>query len=118
MRNVFLSGDRLLVFGGRDDQEFEPGLRSPGAQAVLTLYDVADLRDPRPVATLTLDGDVLDARLVGTQVRVATVASPDVDASSPDVHPRRPDLGGSKAELRAAIGGDDGRRLDPGVHPP
>ena len=47
------------------------------------MYDISNLGDPQLLATLTIDGDVLDARLVGTQVRVATVSSPDVDAPSP-----------------------------------
>ena len=47
------------------------------------MYDISNLSDPRLIATLTIDGDVLDARLVGTQVRVVTASSPDVDAPSP-----------------------------------
>ena len=48
------------------------------------MYDISSLDEPKLIATLTIDGSVLDARLVGTQVRVATVASPDIDAPSPD----------------------------------
>ena len=36
------------------------------------MYDISNLSDPRHIATLTIDGDVLDARLVGSQVRVVT----------------------------------------------
>ena len=57
-------------------ERFEPGFRWPGQQAVLTMYDISNLTDPQLLATLTIDGDVLDARLVGTQVRVATVSRP------------------------------------------
>ena len=103
VRHVFLSGDRLLAFGGRPDQGFESGLRWPGARAVLALYDIADLSAPQPVASLSIDGDVLDARLVGTQVRVATVSSPDVDAPSPDFTRSGEISTKSKAELHAAI---------------
>jgi hypothetical protein len=46
------------------------------------MYDVSNLDDRQLVATLTLDGDVLDARLVGTQVRVDGFGA-DVDARSP-----------------------------------
>ena len=80
VRNVFLSGDRLLLFSGPED--YEPGWAGAGQQAELTLYDVADFAAPRRVASLTIDGDVLDARLVGTQVRVATVAAPEMDTPS------------------------------------
>ena len=83
-RNVFLSGNRLLVFSDQAGQGGEPGSPWFGAQAALTLYDISSLSDPTLIATLTIDGSVLDARLVGTQVRVVTVASPDVDAPAPD----------------------------------
>ena len=102
-RNVFLSGERLLVFSGQTSQDFEPGLRWPGQQAILTMYDISNLSDPQLLATLTIDGDVLDARLVGTQVRVATVSSPDVDAPSPVYTPDGRISGKSKDKLRAAV---------------
>jgi uncharacterized secreted protein with C-terminal beta-propeller domain len=102
-RTVFLSGERLLVFGGSPVEAFEPGLRGPGQRAVLTMYEIADLSRPARRATLTVDGDVLDARLVGTQVRVTTVASPDVDAPWPVYTPTGGISSKSKAELRAAV---------------
>jgi uncharacterized secreted protein with C-terminal beta-propeller domain len=103
VRNVFLSGDRLLVFGGQTAQGFEPGWRWAGQQAVLTMYDISNLGDPELIATLTINGDVLDARLVGTQVRVATASSPEVDAPSP-VYTRDGDISEkSTDELRAAV---------------
>jgi uncharacterized secreted protein with C-terminal beta-propeller domain len=103
VRNVFLSGERLLVFSGQADQISEPGWRWTGQQAVLTMYDISSLSDPELLATLTIDGDVLDARLVGTQVRVATVSSPDIDAPSPVYTPDGGISQKSKDELRAAV---------------
>jgi uncharacterized secreted protein with C-terminal beta-propeller domain len=102
-RNVFLSGDRLLVFGGPTAETFAPGQRWSGQRAVLTMYDIANLGDPTLLATLTLDGHVIDARLVGTQVRVATVSSPDVDAPSPVYNRSGRISAKSKAQLRAAV---------------
>ena len=102
-RNVFLSGDRLLVFGGQAAQTSEPGSPWTGSQAVLAMYDISSLSDPKLIATLSIDGDVLDARLVGTQVRVATVASPDVDAPAPVFTPEGRISEKSKDELRAAV---------------
>jgi uncharacterized secreted protein with C-terminal beta-propeller domain len=102
-RNVFLSGDRLLVFSGPSAETFAPGLRWAGQRAVLTMYDITDLSRPQRIATLTIDGDVLDARMVGTQVRVATAASPDVDAPSPVYSPDGRISERSKDQLRAAI---------------
>jgi uncharacterized secreted protein with C-terminal beta-propeller domain len=109
VRNVFLSGERVLVFSGQTTQSAEPGQNSEpglpggGQQAVLTMYDISNLGDPQLLATLTIDGNVLDARLVGTQVRVATVSSPDVDAPSP-IYTQNGDISQqSKDELRAAV---------------
>ena len=56
VRNVFLSGDRLLVFGGRAAQGSESGRRWADQQAVLTMYDISNLSDPKLIATLTIDG--------------------------------------------------------------
>lgn len=103
VRNVFLSGTRVLVFSGQPPEEFAPGPRSVAQRQRLTTYDIATLRTPKLVATLAVDGDVLDARLVGTQVRVATAFSPDLDIPSP----YRGREGGiaevSKQQLRDAV---------------
>lgn len=82
VRNVFLSGTHVLVFSGQRPAA-APESGSAAARELLTTYDIATLRSPKLVATLALDGDVLDARLVGTQVRVATAFSPDLDIPSP-----------------------------------
>jgi uncharacterized secreted protein with C-terminal beta-propeller domain len=103
VRNVFLSGERVLVFSGQGAQSPEPASNWAGQQAVLTMYDISSLSDPQLIATLTMDGDVLDARLVGTQVRVATVSSPDIDAPSPVYTPDGGISQQSKDELRAAV---------------
>jgi uncharacterized secreted protein with C-terminal beta-propeller domain len=103
VRNVFLSGERVLVFSSRTAQSVEPGLRWAGQQAVLTMYDISSLNDPKLIARLTIDGEVLDARLMGTQVRVVTVASPDVDAPSPVYTSDGKISQQSKDELRAAV---------------
>ena len=105
-QNVFLSGDRLLVFGDRGDQyDRAPDLTSTwtGARAVVTMYDISNLSDPKRIATLTVDGRVLDARLVGSQVRMVTVSSPDVDIPSP-TYTRSGEIDKkSKERLRAAV---------------
>jgi uncharacterized secreted protein with C-terminal beta-propeller domain len=103
VRNVFLSGERVLVFSGQAAQRSEPGLPWAGQQAVLTMYDISSLSDPKPIAKLTIDGNVVDARLVGTQVRVVTASSPDVDTPSPIYGPDGGISEKSKAELRAAV---------------
>jgi uncharacterized secreted protein with C-terminal beta-propeller domain len=103
VRNVFLSADRVLVFSGQAAQSSGLGLPWAGQQAVMSMYDISSLSDPRPIATLTINGEVLDARLVGTQVRVVTVSSPDVDAPSPVYTPDGGIEQRSKDELRAAV---------------
>jgi uncharacterized secreted protein with C-terminal beta-propeller domain len=103
VRNVFLSGERVLVFSGQTVQSSGPGLRWAGQQAVLAMYDISNLSDPQHIATLTIDGDVLDARLVGTQVRVVTASSPDVDAPSPVYAPDGGISQKSKDELEVAV---------------
>jgi hypothetical protein len=108
VRNVFLSGERLLVFSDQAVQSSEPGVREPGLNwagqhAVLTMYDISNLSDPKLITTLIIDGDVLDARLVGTQARVVTVSSPDVDAPSPVYTSDGGISQESKDQLRAAI---------------
>ena len=102
-RNVFLSGERLLVFSGQTVGSSEPGSPWAGQRAVLTMYDISNLSNPELIATLIIDGDVLDARLVGTQVRVVTVSSPDVDAPSPVYTSDGEISQKSKDELRAAV---------------
>ncbi len=67
------------------------------------MYDISNLSNPRLIATLTVDGDVLDARLVGTRVRVATASSPDIDAPSPVYTPDGEISKKSKDQLRAAV---------------
>jgi uncharacterized secreted protein with C-terminal beta-propeller domain len=103
VRSVFLSGERVLVFSAQTAQNFDSGFRWAGQRAVLTMYDISNLNDPKLIATLTIDGDVIDARLVGTQVRVVTASSPDVDAPSPVYAPDGSVSQQSKDELRAAV---------------
>ena len=64
---------------------------------------------PALIASLTVDGTVLDARLVGTQVRVTTVASPDLDIPAPDFTRDGRLTRKSEQQLRAA--GSPLRRL-------
>jgi uncharacterized secreted protein with C-terminal beta-propeller domain len=103
VRNVFLSGERVLVFGGQSVQSSEPGLPWAGQEAVLTMYDISSLSDPKLIAGLTIDGNVIDARLIGTQVRVVMASSPEVDAPSPIYAPDGGITQKSKDELRAAV---------------
>ncbi len=102
-RNLFLSGDRLLVFSGPQSWSDELDRRSADQRAVLAMYDISNLSDPKLIARLTIDGEVLDARLAGTQVRVVTASSPEVDAPSPAYEQNGDITEKSKLQLREAV---------------
>lgn len=103
VRNVFLSGTRVLVFSGPQPDVVAPGPRSAAQRNLLTTYDITTLRTPKRVATLAVDGEVVDARLVGTQVRVATAFSPDLDIPSPYYGREGGIAERSKQQLRDAV---------------
>ena len=67
------------------------------------MYDISNLSDPKLIARLTIDGEVLDARLAGTQVRVVTASSPEVDAPSPAYEQNGDITEKSKLQLREAV---------------
>ena len=70
--NVFLSGQRLMLFGS-DDYE----------KTVVSTYDIADLTAPNLVGRTSIDGRLVDARMVGTQVRLTSTFTPGSDITSP-----------------------------------
>jgi len=72
----FSFGDRVLSSAVKPFRVPRLDVARADQQAVLAMYDVSNLDDRQLVATLTLDGDVLNARLVGTQVRVVTASAP------------------------------------------
>jgi hypothetical protein len=79
---LFLSGDRVLLFGQgwgyhpQDDFTDPVGPGSEGPQAVLTLVDVSDPAAMRVESTLRVDGDVLSSRMVEGSVRIVVRSSP------------------------------------------
>ena len=100
--NLFLAGNRVLVFS----RSTGPGSADrgwTGDRSVLTTYDITRLNAPKVVATLTVEGEVLDARLVGSQVRVATSSAPDLDIPSPVYTDEGTVTEKSKERLQAAI---------------
>ena len=103
VRNVFLAGTRVLVFSGPQPEDVAPGPRSRERRQHLTTYDITTVRAPKRVATLAIDGEVLDARLVGTQVRVTTAFSPDLDLPSPSYSRDGGIAERSKQQLRDAV---------------
>ncbi len=76
---VSLHGDRALVVSG--SARFEPASAGSGgsAGAALTLYDIGPAGSaarPRQVGTTWFDGDYVDARQVGSVVRVVARSQP------------------------------------------
>jgi uncharacterized secreted protein with C-terminal beta-propeller domain len=82
VQSVFLVGDRLVVLrnDGSDVRTMQyPELSSAGGRTSAVIYDIADLSKPALVGTLEITGAVVDARMVGTQVRLVTTYTPDVN---------------------------------------
>ncbi|GIJ47277.1 hypothetical protein Val02_41630 [Virgisporangium aliadipatigenens] len=74
--DLLLSGDHVLLINrntyyGRE--EAPPAARSPQ----LTLVDIG--AQPRVLGTFAMDGQVVDARQVGAQVRVVMRSTPDIE---------------------------------------
>lgn len=90
VQNIFLVGDRLVLL--RSSQpNYGPNFRTPafdmpvssqpGGTSTAAIYDVADITNPRAVGSIDVTGSIVDARMVGTQVRLVTTYTPDVEVS-------------------------------------
>jgi uncharacterized secreted protein with C-terminal beta-propeller domain len=73
--SVLLSGTRLVLFDGNDGN---------GNQEIIATYDISNPAMPVLVGQLQVDGALVDARMVGTQIRVATSWQTDPQVPSPD----------------------------------
>jgi uncharacterized secreted protein with C-terminal beta-propeller domain len=81
---IFVSGDRLVLFttGSSVTADSRPvyasqmrsmpyyGGYSPATHAIF--YDISDRKNPRPVKDYTIDGDFIDARLIGSNLYLIT----------------------------------------------
>ncbi|MFL6111688.1 MAG: beta-propeller domain-containing protein [Catenulispora sp.] len=91
---LLLAGDRVLAISrdraagllpyaesgpASDTPQDRP--RNPVPQTTFTLIDISDPTHPQTVSTLRLDGDFLDARMMGTTVRAVTRTNPVVPQS-------------------------------------
>lgn len=82
IQNLFLSGDRVLMFGSAwstfhplvadADAEFVPTFQTPTLQ--ITEVDISD--DPEIVRTMTIDGRFLSGRMIDDTVRLVMQSSP------------------------------------------
>jgi uncharacterized secreted protein with C-terminal beta-propeller domain len=84
VRSVFLSGDRLVVLrsngGGVRTMQYPPSA-AVGEHSTAVIYDIADVTKPASLGSFEVSGSVVDARMVGTQVRLVTTYTPDVDVT-------------------------------------
>ena len=75
-RDMFLSGDRVLLLGDADlaaipltSRIYPPGDMARGAMRLVEV-DISDPSAPRLVGSTTITGSYLNARMVGTAVRI------------------------------------------------
>jgi uncharacterized secreted protein with C-terminal beta-propeller domain len=83
-REIFLSGNRLVLFttGSSVAPDSRPVYASQmksmpyyGGYSPVThviFYDISDRKNPRPVKDYTVDGDFIDARLIGSNLYLIT----------------------------------------------
>jgi uncharacterized secreted protein with C-terminal beta-propeller domain len=82
VQNLFLSGDRVLLFGSAwqqfhplgavEDASFAPVHQSPSIE----LIEVDISGDPEIVRTMTIDGQFVSGRMVGDTVRLVSTSAP------------------------------------------
>lgn len=101
VNNLFFERDRLLVF-------------SMNARAVLSLFDVVDFAKPHLVGSMAVDGNVVDARLVGSDVRVITNSTPQINVA-PDQLRKRIDESTAQQWIPSyAVSDEQGREIKSG----
>lgn len=71
MSDLFLAGDRAVLFGMRWDEA------DGRASTVVTEVTLADPAAPEVVAELTVAGSYLSSRLIGTRLRLAVSSAPE-----------------------------------------
>lgn len=92
-QSLLLDGDRLLILSSDSANDGPIPLDSAIARDLPTLtntptsrvtaFDVSDIAHPKQLHSLRIDGTIIDARMVGSIVRVVTQWAPDVQAPSP-----------------------------------
>jgi hypothetical protein len=96
---LLLHGNRAVVvshtYGGRRLPAYARLIAPVPTQTVFTDIDLSTPSQPRVVRTLTLDASYLDARLVGSSLRVVLTSQPPI-AFEP---PSEPGPGGERAAL-------------------
>lgn len=89
VKNVFFTGDRLVVFRAEQplyaydmpSYDTSSKLAYGSQRSTVVLYDIADIANPKTLGSFDVTGDIVDARMVGTQVRLVTSYTPDVNVT-------------------------------------
>ncbi|HNQ25993.1 MAG TPA: beta-propeller domain-containing protein [Methanoregulaceae archaeon] len=80
-RDLFVSGNRLILFstGSERPETSDPYLkavppyyRPPSPVTHTTLYDISDRNHPKVLKEYTIEGDYIDARMIGSLVYLVT----------------------------------------------
>jgi uncharacterized secreted protein with C-terminal beta-propeller domain len=89
-KDLFVTGDRLVLFtvgtGNMEDTAYPaqgsaadigqvrsmPPIRSSSPTTHAIIYDISDRTDPKVMKDLTVDGDYIDARMIGSLVYMVT----------------------------------------------
>jgi len=84
-KELFVSGDRLVLFcTGTEDSDTRPDTTDPWRNPVppyyrpyspvtfTTIYDISDRNHPKMLKEYTIEGDYLDARMIGSLVNQIT----------------------------------------------
>lgn len=91
---LLLLGDRALVLGSESDAQ--------GARSTVRVVDISDPASPSVERTFSVDGQVVDARLIGKRVVLAVQSTPSVPVTYP-LSPKPIDLRMSLLINRRAV---------------
>nr|MCU0680341.1 beta-propeller domain-containing protein [Planctomycetota bacterium] len=73
--DIYISGDRLVVFGYDDQILNQPFYRSfirPNSFAFVKIFDISDKKNPKQVKDLSIEGNYTDSRLINDQLYFIT----------------------------------------------
>lgn len=102
-QRVLLNGDRLLILES-PRSSFDSANPTAGTvqRSRVFLYDIASMSSPHLISELEVDGSVVDARLVGGQVRLVTLSQPKLDVPYPRYDNNGKAVESPEALIRAA----------------
>lgn len=82
-QSILLDKNRLLILGVPEPKVLSNDVNNVSYDSSAALYDVTDISKPALLSKLTFNGSIVDARLVDSQVRLVTLATPRIDIDYP-----------------------------------